>query len=38
MNLRLASSNIKLPTRKDGSPDFDFMENYIKSLPYSSQI
>lgn len=29
---------IKLPVKNDGLPDWDFMENYIKSLPYSSQI
>ncbi|MCK4307188.1 restriction endonuclease subunit S [candidate division WOR-3 bacterium] len=28
---------IKLPS-KDGGPDFEFMESYIKSLPYSSSI
>ena len=30
-------SVIKLPS-KEGSPDFDFMERYIKSLPYSDRI
>lgn len=34
---RLSKLSIKLPT-KDGSPDFDFMENYIKSLPYSLSV
>lgn len=29
---------VKLPSKIDGFPDFDFMENYIKTLPYSSQI
>jgi hypothetical protein len=28
---------IKLPAKNE-NPDFDFMENYIKSLPYSSSI
>lgn len=28
---------IKLPT-KDGKPDWDFMEKYIKSLPYGDRI
>lgn len=28
---------IKLPA-KDGKPDFTYMENYIKSLPYSDRI
>jgi len=35
---KMNKSIIKLPVKNDGSPDFDFMENYIKSLPYSSQI
>ena len=29
---------IKLPATKDGDPDWVFMENYIKSLPYSDNI
>jgi hypothetical protein len=29
---------IKLPTTPDGSPDWLFMENYIKSLKYSGSI
>jgi hypothetical protein len=28
-------SEIMLPACPDGRPDFDFMERYIKSLPYS---
>lgn len=28
-------SEIALPATVDGSPDFDFMERYIRSLPYS---
>ena len=28
-------SEIFLPTKNDGTPDFSFMERYIKSLPYS---
>ena len=35
---KMNKSIIKLPVKQDGTPDFDFMENYIKSLPYSSQI
>ncbi len=35
---RLQSFDIKLPVTKKGEPDWDFMENYIKSLPYSSSI
>jgi hypothetical protein len=34
---RLKKLKIKLPS-KNGQPDFEFMENYIKSLPYSSSI
>ncbi len=29
---------IKLPTDSQGNPDWQFMENYIKSLPYSDLI
>ena len=29
---------IKLPTTPQGEPDFEFMENYIKSLPYGDLI
>ena len=35
---KMKKSVIKLPVKMDGSPDYVFMENYIKSLPYSSQI
>jgi hypothetical protein len=35
---RMNESIIKLPTKVDDTPDFNFMENYIKSLPYSSSI
>ena len=34
--IRMPSSIIKLPVDKEDNPDWDFMENYIKSLPYSS--
>lgn len=34
---KMEQSLIKLPVKND-QPDFDFMENYIKSLPYSSSI
>ena len=30
--------NIKLPVDKNGNPDWDYMEKYIKSLPYSDLI
>ena len=40
---RIINSNyfetaIKLPADKDGNPDWAYMENYIKSLPYSDLI
>lgn len=35
---RMNESLIKLPTNKNGQPDFDFMERYIKTLPYSKQL
>jgi len=31
----MEQSEIVLPAKSDGTPDFDFMERYIKSLPYS---
>ena len=35
---RLKQISINLPSKNDGTPDFEFMENYIKSLPYSSSL
>jgi Type I restriction modification DNA specificity domain len=35
---RMNESLIKLPVNESGKPDFEFMENYIKSLPYSSNL
>ncbi|MCX6812035.1 MAG: restriction endonuclease subunit S [Candidatus Berkelbacteria bacterium] len=35
---KLKNTKIKLPVDKNGNPDWQFMENYIKSLPYSSSI
>jgi hypothetical protein len=35
---KMNKSIIKLPVKIDGNPDFELMGNYIKSLPYSSQI
>lgn len=35
--MRLKIAKIKLPS-KNGNPDFEYMENFIKSLPYSSSI
>ena len=34
----ITSTKIKLPSKSDGSPDWEFMENYIKSLPYSANL
>lgn len=33
---RMNKSKIKLPIDTNGNPDWQFMEDYIKSLPYSS--
>ena len=35
---RMNKTIIKLPITSTGSPDWEYMENYIKSLPYSSAI
>lgn len=35
---RMNESMIKLPVNDLGEPDFKFMENFIKSLPYSSSL
>lgn len=35
---RMAQSEIKLPVTADGTPDWEFMETYISSLPFSSQL
>lgn len=35
---RMKESKIKLPVDKNGNPDWQFMEDYIKSLPYSASI
>lgn len=35
---RMNESIIKLPVTDTGEPDWEFMENYIKSLPYSSNL
>ena len=35
---RMQKTKIKLPITKDGTPDWQFMEIYIKSLPYSKSI
>lgn len=36
--IKIRNTNIKLPADKDGNPDWAYMENYIKSLPYSDLI
>jgi hypothetical protein len=36
--VRMPSSIIKLPVNEKGDPDFQFMEDYIKSLPFSLNI
>ena len=35
---RMKKSVINLPTGAQGKPDWQFMEDYIKSLPYSSNL
>lgn len=35
---RLENTSIKLPSTAQGHPDWQFMENYIKSLPYSKNL
>lgn len=35
---RMKESDILLPILEDGSPDWDLMESYINSLPYSKHI
>lgn len=35
---RMPESIIKLPVNEKENPDWKFMENYIKSLPYSSNL
>ena len=34
----ITSTKIKLPSKSKGTPDWEFMENYIKSLPYSANL
>ncbi|MDR1159019.1 MAG: restriction endonuclease subunit S, partial [Syntrophomonadaceae bacterium] len=35
---KMKKSLIKLPVTAQGSPDWNYMENYIKSLSYSDRI
>lgn len=37
-NKTLPLLQLKLPAKADGTPDFEYMENYIKSLPYSDRV
>jgi hypothetical protein len=37
-NDKMRKSQIKLPATPQGEPDWEFMENYIKSLPYSASL
>lgn len=32
------NTKIKLPSDNEGNPDWEYMENYIKSLPFSSNL
>lgn len=34
----VSNAKVKLPTDLTGKPDWDFMEKYIKSLPFSSNL
>jgi len=35
---KISQTIIKLPATPNGTPDWEYMENYIKSLPYSDRI
>jgi len=35
---RMTQSEIRLPVNDKGLPDFDYMQSFIDSLPYSSQV
>ena len=37
-NITLPYLELMLPVNAEGTPDFDFMENYMKSLPYGDRI
>lgn len=34
----IKQTKVYLPIDKDGNPDYQFMEDYIKSLPFSKKI
>jgi hypothetical protein len=36
--IRMPDSIIKLPVKPNGKPDWTFMDNYVKTLSYSSQL
>lgn len=36
--IRMEHSTIKLPATPEGKPDWQWMENYIKSLPYGDRL
>lgn len=35
---RMLNTCIKLPVKRDGTPDWDYMERFIRALPFSSQL
>lgn len=35
---KMKETIIRLPSKRDGTPDFMYMEEYIRSLPYSDRI
>ena len=35
---RIRQSNVRLPATEDGRPDWQFMEKFIKAMPYSSNL
>ncbi len=35
---KMKDTVIKLPAKEDGTPDFEYMEEYIRTLPYSDRI
>ena len=34
----IAATELNLPVNESGNPDYQFMEDYIKSLPFSAKI
>jgi hypothetical protein len=36
--IRIKSTKIKLPVNSQNKPDWQFMEDYIKSLPYFASL